>query len=204
VTPHLVVGIVLAGGASSRFGSNKLAATLDGRPLLDHALGAVAEVAGPVVLMIAPGAPVPPLPAGLDARLSVARDDALHGGPLAGLVAGLRHASALDGVTPDAVALVLGGDMPGARPDVLRLLIDALAARPDVGALALESDAPAPLPLAIRHSAWSVPARLLDSGRRSLLALLDEVGAGRVPPSEWRALDPAGDTLRDVDTPADL
>ena len=47
--------IVLAGGASSRFGSDKLAAPLDGRPLLHHALDAVAAVADHVIVVVGPG-----------------------------------------------------------------------------------------------------------------------------------------------------
>jgi molybdenum cofactor cytidylyltransferase len=46
--------IVLAGGAASRFGGNKLAADLEGRPVLEYALRAVAAVASPVVLVVGP------------------------------------------------------------------------------------------------------------------------------------------------------
>jgi molybdopterin-guanine dinucleotide biosynthesis protein A len=45
---------------------------------------------------------------------------------------------------------------------------------------------------------------LLDADRRSLRALLDTVPSRAVPSAEWRAVDPEGRTLRDVDTPADL
>ena len=45
-----VTGIILAGGASARFGSDKLAAPVGGRPLLQHALEAVAAVAHDLVL----------------------------------------------------------------------------------------------------------------------------------------------------------
>ena len=40
-----VSAIVLAGGASTRFGRDKLAEPVDGRPLLHHAAEAVAAVA---------------------------------------------------------------------------------------------------------------------------------------------------------------
>lgn len=77
------LGVVLAGGASRRFGSDKALALVDGRPLLDHALAALAgcdaiAVAGrdwPGVLAL-PDRPGPGL------------------GPLGGLNAALRHAAA--------------------------------------------------------------------------------------------------------------
>ena len=48
--------IVLAGGRSSRFGRDKLAEIVDGRPLLDHAIDAVRAVATDIVVVVAPGA----------------------------------------------------------------------------------------------------------------------------------------------------
>jgi hypothetical protein len=45
---------------------------------------------------------------------------------------------------------------------------------------------------------------LLDSGERRLRALLEVLDVEVLPPSTWRLDDPAGETLRDVDTPDDL
>jgi molybdopterin-guanine dinucleotide biosynthesis protein A len=198
-----VVGIVLAGGASRRFGSDKLAAELDGRPLLHHALAAVAEVAGSVVVVIGPGAPVPPLPPALAARIAIARDASLHGGPLAGLGAGLSAR----GVADAGVAIVVGGDMPALVPGVLRLLVGRLAADPALVAVTLAAPHVAPLPMAVRPG----PARdAIDTtlaspaGARSLRTLLDLVPSIRIAEADWRPLDADGVTLRDVDEPDDL
>ncbi len=60
-----VVAIVLAGGASTRFGGDKLRAELGGRPLLHHTLQACAAVVPTVVLALEPDTPVPPLPTAL-------------------------------------------------------------------------------------------------------------------------------------------
>ena len=43
-----VSGVILAGGRSSRFGSDKLAARLGDRTLLDHAIAGVAAVASEI------------------------------------------------------------------------------------------------------------------------------------------------------------
>ena len=201
-----VVAIVLAGGASSRFGSDKLAAQLDGRPLLHHALEAVAAVADRIVVVIAPEAPSPSVPEALAARVVVARDAATHDGPLAGLATGLVADVTRGGDDARRIALVVGGDMPTLVPVVLRLMVDRLAADPSLAAMTLAASRPAPLPMAVRPAAarGAIEAILASGGRRSLLALLEAVPSAAVPGDDWRALDPAGATLRDVDTPTDL
>lgn len=194
-----VDAIVLAGGAGRRFGSDKLAVVLDDRPLLHHALEACAAVADRIVLVVAPDAPLPELPASLNGRIVVARDEESFGGPLAGLAAGL-------GAVIDAdLALVVGGDMPTLDPQVLRLLVARASEDPSCDAVTLESDPPVPLPMVIRPPAARPVARArLDANRRSLRALLDELRPAVVPASAWRALDPDARTLVDVDTEADL
>jgi molybdopterin-guanine dinucleotide biosynthesis protein A len=121
------------------------------------------------------------------------------GGPLAGLVAGLEAVGA-----EASVVLVAGGDMPTLEPAVLRLLV-AAATAPGAAAAVLESAPPAPLPLAVRPGPALAAARaLLAADRRSLAGLVEALGARGVEAERWRALDPAGATLADVDVPADL
>ena len=73
-----VLGAVLVGGASSRFGSDKAAALWGGTALADHAADAIAPFAAAVV-RVGGGGGIPDLPqAGL--------------GPLGGIAAALDHA----------------------------------------------------------------------------------------------------------------
>jgi len=198
-----VVAIVLAGGGSTRFGTDKLAAELDGRPLLHHALERVAEAADRIVLVLAPDAGVPAMPPEIERRIEVARDEARHQGPLAGLAAGLARLDAARDA--DAIAIVVGGDMPRLVPGVLRLLAERVARDGGTAGAVLESDPVPSLPVALRASSALDAARtLLAADRRSLRALLDELAAVTVPAGEWRLLDPSGATLADVDTPDDL
>ena len=198
-----VVAIVLAGGGSTRFGTDKLAAELDGRPLLHHALERVAAAADRIVLVLAPAAAVPALPSGIERRIEIARDQASHEGPLAGLAVGLARLSAAGDA--DAIAIVVGGDMPRLVPGVLRLLAEHVERDGGTAAAGLESDPVPALPVALRASAALDAARtLLAADRRSLRALLDELAAVTIPAGEWRLLDPAGATLADVDTREDL
>ncbi len=218
-----VAAIVLAGGASSRFGGDKLAAPLDGRPVLEHAVLAVANIADPVIVVIGPADPIPLIPADLGVSLLLARDPVAHQGPLAGMAAGLVALVAADGSGADGpgadgpgaapgsragaeVVLVVGGDMPSLVPEVLRLLATFLIADPSLAAATLEIPGVAPLPLALRPdiAGPAIGAILASGGRRSIRALLEAVPSTTVPASAWRAIDPAGITLRDVDKPADL
>jgi molybdopterin-guanine dinucleotide biosynthesis protein A len=190
--------IVLAGGASSRFGADKMAADLDGRPLLHHALEAVDAVAATIVLVLAPDAPAPETPE-LGATLIVAHDLATHQGPLAGLAAGLAA------MPPEIErAVLVGGDMPSLVPAVLRHLLATLD-DPALAAATLEAETAASLPMAVRPLVVGPAAgELLAEGRRALRGVLARVPAAIVPAAAWRAFDPDGATLRDVDTRRDL
>lgn len=215
-TPDLrldyVTGIVLAGGRSARFGSDKLVVNFEGRPLLHRALGAVAVVAPRIVVVAAPGTE-PAIPVDLEACVRVVHDPEAFGGPLVGLVA------ALD-VVETPVALVVGGDMPRLVPAVLRQLAAAVAvgardaAAPNVCAAAAPHAAAAtlevpgriqPLPMALDVEAARAAATVVRSrGGRSLREILRELTVTAIPGPVWLALDPAGATITDVDRPSDI
>jgi molybdopterin-guanine dinucleotide biosynthesis protein A len=201
--------VVLAGGRASRFGGDKLAAPLDGIPVLEHALRAVAQVADPVVVVVSPDAPSPSVPAGLGVEVVPARDLVAHQGPLAGLAGGLAALAAWavsgrEGAEPGIVLLV-AGDMPTLDPRVLALLVRELGADPSLGAVRLETEPRTLLPSAIRASlVRPVAEALLAQDRRSLRVLLESVPSSTVPSARWRAIDPEGRTLRDIDTREDL
>lgn len=78
-----ILGAVLAGGRSSRFGSDKALAVLEGMPLIAHAIEALAAHADTVVSC---GRDWPGL-------VSIPDNPAGGHGPLAGLNAALRHAA---------------------------------------------------------------------------------------------------------------
>lgn len=187
---------MLAGGRSTRFGSDKLAAIYRGIPLLHHAVLRLGEVCAEVVVVIAPGAPEATMPIGANAR-SV--HDAQEGeGPLAGLLSGLEGA-------PTELALVAGGDMPDLSTAVLLEML-RVAGEASVDAVALQDgDRFRPLPNLVRV----VPARdaahaLLHAGDRSLRSLLQALRTAVVDEPTWTALDPSRGTLHDVDEPGDL
>ena len=186
----------MAGGAARRFGRNKLLEPFAGAPLFHRALYAVAAVSDEVLVVIAPGAELP-LPSDGPPML-VVRDATSFEGPLAGTLAGL---AAAQGET----ALVVGGDMPGLRPALLRLLAARLDAGSDEAVVLADAGGPRPLPAALRV----VPARqrafeLLHTGERRLRALVSGAQVSVIGPNEWSAVDPSGEWRRDIDLPDDL
>jgi molybdopterin-guanine dinucleotide biosynthesis protein A len=202
VTPPRVTGIVLAGGRSTRFGGDKLAVEVDGRPLLHRAIDAVAEVADQVVVVIGADAPEPTLPSDLPVPVVVARDAIAGQGPLAGIAAGLAAAS-------HPLAILVGGDQPDLQPEVLRELLRRLtpaAGGPPLDVVGLEEDGRLrPLPVALRVATAGPAAGVaLAGGTRSLVGLFGRLRAGTLSPDRWRVLDPTGDSLRDIDTRHDL
>ncbi len=198
----LTTAIVLAGGRSSRYGADKLAVDVDGRPLLHRAIAAVAQVADEVVVVIAPDAARPGLPRDLGVPVRVVHDAAPGLGPLAGLAAGLAAARA-------PLALVVGGDQPSLAPSLLTELLLWLGSDDDgplLDVVGLEEDGQLrPLPTAVRvASARPAAVTALAGGTRSLTGLFAQLRAGTLGPERWRRLDPAGESLLDVDTPGDL
>ena len=202
MSPAHVTGIVLAGGRSTRFGGDKLAVEVGGRPLLHLAIEAVAGVVDEVVVVVGAEMPATLLPAGLRASVFVARDAVAGQGPLAGLAAGLAAAS-------HPLVLLVGGDQPALQSALLRELLSRLDAGTDDAGFDVvgleEAGQLRPLPVALRV-ATARPAAdvVLASGTRSLVGLFGRLRVEMLGPDQWRALDPAGDSLRDVDTPADL
>ena len=188
-----VGAVVLAGGRSSRFGRDKLAEPIDGRPMLDHATDAVWVLAQEVIVVATPGSPLAP-----SGGVRIVTDPIAFEGPLAGLVTGLRaHEPTVDRV------LVVGGDMPTLVPAVLDRMLQELDDH-ELAVLA-DDERPRPLPMAIRRSAGLDAAeRLLEDGERRLRALLEVLETTVIPAAAWRTDDPEGATLRDVDEPGDL
>jgi molybdenum cofactor guanylyltransferase len=198
--PVAATAIVLAGGRSSRFGSNKLAADVDGSPLLHHAIRAVSDVCAEVLVVGAPSGLSVELPG--DLAVVVALDVDAYQGPLVALVdaASAAHHPAL---------LIVAGDMPHLERAVVERLLAGRRGRRWApgrqGACLLAGGTPQPFPMAIDRAALLAHGReLVEAGERRLRALLDHLDLERIPEVEWRTLDPDGRTLRDIDRPEDL
>jgi molybdopterin-guanine dinucleotide biosynthesis protein A len=188
-----VTGIVLAGGRSSRFGRDKLAERIDGRTLLGSAIEGVTPSSTEILVVAAPDAALD-----LPEAVRLAHDPVAFEGPLAGVAAGLRAAS-------EPHVFVVGADMPSLVGAVVASMLAGLDG-PGVEAVVLEHEGrPRPLPIALRRDPGLAAAdALLADGERRLRALIDALATTVIPEATWRALDPYGMTVRDIDTPGDL
>lgn len=195
-----VSGIVLAGGASRRFGADKLTVTVEGSSMLERAVASVAAISAEVIVVVAPGDDRPLPVDAVAVPVRRAEDPETHGGPLVGLLAGLEAAR-------EPIAVVAGGDMPTLSVDVLHALVRSLLAAEGTvdAAILVRHGVDRPLPAVVRNGAATQAARrVLGEGERSLVALFRTLATRRIAEADWRGLDPSGETLRDVDTPADL
>lgn len=172
---HELGAIVLAGGQSSRMGSDKAALDWHGTPLLRRVTGVLTRAVspGPVIVVGAPGQALPGLAGGVE----VVSDERPGRGPLEGLAAGL--AAIADRA---AVAYVSSVDVPLLRPDFVRFVAGAVgdgdAAVPDLdGHLQ-------PLAAAYRVGVRDVVAELLAEDRLALGALLERCRVRRLSADE--------------------
>ena len=108
-----LLGVVLAGGAARRMGTDKALVEVAGRPMLDWVVDAVGAVADEVVVS------GEPRPHWAEHLRFVEDKGEPRRGPLAGIVAVMDH------LDPGALLLVVGVDQPWVRPATLR----AIAAR---------------------------------------------------------------------------
>ncbi len=212
MTERRASAVILAGGRSSRFGRDKLAEPVDGRPLLEHAIDAVRPFARQIVVVRAPAAagsgraaravsdagPEAEADLSLPPDVSIVHDLVAYEGPLLGLVVGLRAAR-------ESLVVVVGGDMPTIVASVIEALLTELD-DPEIDAAILQHEGRArPLPMAVRRTAGLAAAeRLVRGGARRLRALGEALTTRVIAEPTWRLLDPDGLTIRDVDTPADL
>jgi len=211
------VGIVLAGGSSTRLasvakatGGGKALLTFHGRTFLEHVVAAVAAEAGHTIVVAAPGQTLPALD---DVR--IVHDLTPGAGPLAGIRDGLRAVLAVDdtdhaATSPPHLAFVASCDVPLLRREVVRLLID----------MAAESGALWTVPIVHGHRQVLVSvmhidllSRIdswLDTGRRDLRGLLVEIAREdprsirEVTEEACKAVDPMLESFVDIDTPDDL
>ena len=196
-TSNGATGIVLAGGRSERFGSDKMAALYHGVPLLHHAVLRVSEVTREVIVVLAPDAAIPAFPPGVAVR--TVRDAEADQGPLEGAHTGLAAAES-------DLAFMIAGDMPEVSTAVAIEMLRVAANDQTVQAVALQDgDRFRPVPLALRVAPATAAAHgLRHDGEHRLRALPQALRTAVIDEATWHALDPQRRTLWDVDEPADL
>jgi len=202
--------IVLAGGAARRLGAGLVAAEgkaglrLAGRTFLEAVTTAVAPSVTRVIVVAAPGQPLP----AVAVPLEIVRDSTPGAGPLAGIRDGLAHALAVG--RPPRGVLVVSCDVPLLAPRLVRLLLDRLATSSALWVVPVVHGHPQVLVSALSPGLLGPIDRHLAAGRRDLRGLLadlrggDPAGVVLLTEAEVAAADPDGLSFVDVDTPAEL
>ena len=169
-----LTGVLLVGGASTRFGSPKALARFDGETLAERAWRTLGEACDERLAVGKEGD-------GLELPFELADDGSDVRAPLAGIVAGLRAA-------PTDVAVMLPVDAPLITPELLRALAEACA---DVAVTHT-----GPLPAAFRKTALPVLERRLADQRLALHEAFAELDTRRIEVDET--------LLANVNTPDEL
>lgn len=183
--------LVMAGGRSSRFGSDKLVAILGPGRLMDHVLARLVPWFEETVVVHAPGKPLDGLPPGVRQT----PDEREGGGPLVGLVSGLVACRT-------EWAFAAAADMPFVR----RELIDALWARTAQADVVVPIGPRGTEPLCAFYRASVLPhARAaIEAGKRRVISFFDEVRVVHLTEDEVRAVDPDLTSFFNINTAADL
>lgn len=188
-----VTAAVLAGGRSQRMGVDKTLLPFDGEPLVRRVAETAAQICCSV--MVVTNRPDALAEAGLPADVRILTDEVAYRGPLGGLV------TALDAAETEWV-LALAADMPWLEASVVRALWDARDGAQVI--MPTSEKGPEPL-LALYHKSCLPEARrVLDSGRRRLVAMLPAVKVVEVSLETLRRVDPLLRSLANVNTPEEL
>jgi molybdenum cofactor guanylyltransferase len=183
--------VVLCGGESRRMGWPKAWLPFGPEVMLQRVVRLIGTVAGPIVVVAAPGQHLPELPA----RVPIVRDEISGRGPLQGLAAGFAALG-------EDVELVYatGTDVPFLEPRWITHLVDLIGdadlAIPWIG------DYYHPLAALYRGRAI-LPAieELLGHDGHGPISLVEAVKTRIVNEHELRAVDPELRTLRNLNHP---
>jgi molybdopterin-guanine dinucleotide biosynthesis protein A len=173
---------ILAGGNSSRFGTDKARAELEGTPLIVRVADALAPIAESITVIADTGDNY------ADLGLATMADCVPDAGPLGGLLTALQHHDASRPGANTPWIVLLSCDLVRCTPQWIQRL--AAARRPESRCAAFgPPDAVEPFP-ALYHTALCERVRRhLQTPRRSIRDLLDDESTCVQPhPPDWPAV----------------
>jgi len=185
----VLTGAVLAGGRSLRYGRNKALEVFRGERLVDRAVGALRKYCSPVFLVANDLAPY------LDVGANLIRDIVSFQGPLGGVYTALLF-------SPNPWVAVRATDMPLFVPGMLEGMLRLSAGGVDV-VVPRSGDKYEPLFALYHRRCIPAIADALEGPRRDVIGFFAKVRVKHFEEEEWRRLDPAGLSFRNVNTPED-
>ncbi len=187
-------GYVLAGGASSRFGSDKALAQIGGVPMLLRMTALLEEVTGGAEVIA---------PAGRYAELGVrVVPDRWPGeGPLGGIATALSHAGETLGRREWAI--ILGCDLPYVSREWLEFLAATASASSAQAVVPVTQNGAEPLCACYRVTAGCAIAEMMGRGVRKITTALAELRTETLDEGRWKRFDTAGRLFLNMNTAAD-
>jgi molybdopterin-guanine dinucleotide biosynthesis protein A len=183
-----VAAFILAGGQSTRMGTDKAFVVLDGKTLVERALKLARSLTSNVSIVGS---------AEKFAALAPVVEDAFPDcGPLAGIHAALRASSA-------ELNLILAVDVPFASADLLRYLL-ARARESAAVAIVPRTGGWQPLCAVYRREFAEVAEPALRDGRYKITTLFDAVEIEAIERQELEAEGFSAEMFRNLNTPAEL
>jgi molybdopterin-guanine dinucleotide biosynthesis protein A len=180
---------ILAGGKSTRMGTDKAFVTLDGKTLLARALE-VGRLVTPNVRIVGDAAK-------FGAFAPVVEDVFRECGPLGGIHAGLRASAA-------ELNLMLAVDLPFVSRALMEYLITRARSSDAIATVARAGGGWQPLCAVYRREFAEIAAKALRQGRYKIDALFDLQRTQAIGEDELTAAGFAADLFRNVNTPEDV
>ena len=179
---------ILAGGQSRRFGEDKLLFKIRGIKTIERVIGSAREVCSKIYVVAKDRKKFRDL--GVEVVEDVLPDQA----PIVGLYTALQ-------MSPEDKIMILSGDLPLIKPEVLKLLIEEY----EEPATVLYSDGKLH-PLIGIYSRSLLPALedYMKLGKRSLVGFLEQVKYKVVNEEDLRRVDPDLSSLMNMNTKEDL
>lgn len=189
--PAGIPAVILAGGESRRFGSDKTAAEWKGRTLLAHVMEAATEGGRSAILSVSEAkSPV------LGGIPRIFDPDPAIRTPLNGFIAACR---VLKGWF-----LVITADVPGINPAVLELLCSRGASEVNRPVIISQGENLHPFPGLYHSSMIDIFESAFDRGDYRVIDLVRSMSPIMVSSDEIRKVDPELKCLRNVNTPEEL
>ena len=182
-------GIILAGGKSTRFGRNKSLEPFYGAPLIQHGRDALSHIFQRLIVV------GPEEEAYSFLETPVYRDIIPEKGPLGGIYTGLTRME-------NEWGFIIACDMPFINEKLVRHMFEARSGydivAPRVGKF-IE-----PLHALYNRRCVSGVKRIIDSGRKQVILLYEDLKVHYIEEEEIRGIDPEMKSFSNINTPDDL
>jgi molybdopterin-guanine dinucleotide biosynthesis protein A len=190
----LVRGYVLAGGASSRFGTDKALAELQGKSMLARTVDVVASVCSDAAIVAAENR-------ARDVLARAVLDRWPGEGPLGGILTALLDAQKT--TSHDSCCLVVSCDMPFLTREWLAFLAKCASDSDAEAIVPQNAGRMEPLCACWKTSAGTGISKMFDAGTRKVTEVLKTLRTEILDEKDWKRFDNRGRLFWNMNTRAD-